>query len=310
MIEVMAKRRAGAVLWGLALCFGLAAAGPTAAQDVSREVEERSHGLDVPFIPSHPAVLETMFDLAKVTGDDFVIDLGSGDGRIVITAAKRFGARGFGVDLNEELVAHANKWAREEGLADRVRFHVRDLFLTDISQATVVTMYLLPGVVLRLRPKLLADLAPGTRIVSHDYDLGAWRPEESRAVDDGWIARSVVHLYIVPARVAGRWAWRLPSAAGAGPETAVEAIVHQRFQRVVGKLREGGAELPVRDVRLRGRNLRFTVRRAGYRALRHHYQGTVEGDEIAGAVRTVLGGREVTTPWRARRLPAAGPGRR
>lgn len=277
-----------------------------AAQDVPREVEDRSHGLDVPFIPSHQAVLETMFNLAKVTRDDFVIDLGSGDGRIVITAAKRFGARGFGVDLNEELVAHANKWAREEGLADRVTFHVRDLFLTDISQATVLTMYLLPGVVLRLRPKLLADLAPGTRIVSHDYDLGAWRPEESRAVDDGWIARSVVHLYIVPARVAGHWVWSLPSAAGAGPETAVEATIHQRFQRVVGKVREASAELPMREVRLRGRSLRFMVRRAGYRALRHHYAGTVEGEEIAGTVRTVVDGREVMTPWRARRRSGGG----
>src|SRR3990170_8429729 len=132
-----------------------------------------------PYVPSPQSVVADMLRYAEVGPADFVIDLGSGDGRIVLTAAKVFGARGFGVEIKDELVKKSNEAAKNEGLADRVRFMKQDLFKTDLSQATVITMYLLPDTVNLLKDKFLAELRPGTRIVSHDYPLTGWLPEKS-----------------------------------------------------------------------------------------------------------------------------------
>ncbi|MFY9512568.1 MAG: class I SAM-dependent methyltransferase, partial [Rubrivivax sp.] len=164
---------------------------------------------EVPFITTPDHVTLAMLQLAGVSAQDFVIDLGSGDGRIVITAARRFGARGLGVEIDPHLVAKSRDNARSAGVAGRAEFHVQDLFRTDLAQAQVVTMYLLPEVNLQLRPRLLT-LAPGTRIVSHDWDMGDWRPERSLTlpVPDKAIGReksSAVHLWIVPARLQGQW---------------------------------------------------------------------------------------------------------
>lgn len=306
MIERWRYTLAGAMV-ALVACAGWALwCGTAAAQDVPQEVEDLSDRLDVPYIASHQSVLATMFDLAKVTKDDFVIDLGSGDGRIVIAAAKRFGARGFGVDLNEELVAIANAAAREEGVADRARFYVRDLFKTDFSQATVLTMYLLPQVVLKLRPKLLSDLAPGSRIVSHDYDLGDWRPDESRKVEGDWRSRSVVHFWVVPADVAGTWVWELGPAARPGGGHLAEARIAQRFQVATGRVAMGGFSREMRNVSLRGRRLSFTLPAGTNGTPREDYSGTVEGAVITGTVRHAEGGRVMERPWRARRRAQAG----
>src|SRR5436190_20757875 len=136
-----------------------------------------------PYVPSPQSVVSDMLRYADVGANDFLIDLGSGDGRIVLTAAKVFGARGFGVDIKEELVKRANEAAQQEGLADRVKFVKQDLFKTDISQATVVTMYLLPDTVNLLKDKFLSELRPGTRIVSHDYPLTGWIPEKYVQMD-------------------------------------------------------------------------------------------------------------------------------
>ena len=184
-----------------------AAAFSAKAQDVPADVEAESDQFDVPFVPSDMAVLDAMFDFAKITANDTVIDLGSGDGRIVINAAKRFGARGFGVDLNADLVKIANARAARAGIADRAKFYVRNLFETDIRKATVVTMYLLPEVVLALRPKLLAELSPGTRIVSHDYHLGEWRPDGARTVNIANNEESVVYYWVVPAAFLSMKCW-------------------------------------------------------------------------------------------------------
>src|SRR5688500_10251608 len=137
--------------------------------------------LDVPtpYLPSTQVAVDEMLRLADVRPDDVVVDLGSGDGRIVIAAAKLFGARGFGVDIDEKLVAQANENARAAGVAERVCFHHRDIFATDIREASVVTLYLLSSLVNRLRPKLLAELKPGTRIVAHDYGIGGWKPDRT-----------------------------------------------------------------------------------------------------------------------------------
>src|SRR5262245_37733452 len=136
----------------------------------------------VPFVPTPPDVVERMLVMAKVTKTDYVIDLGSGDGRVVRLAAQKYGARGFGVDLDTELVGRSVSLARRDGVSDRVSFLAQDLFKTDISEATVLTMYLLPAVNMQLRPRLLTELKPGTRVVSHDFDLGDWAADETANV--------------------------------------------------------------------------------------------------------------------------------
>jgi SAM-dependent methyltransferase len=207
---------------------------------------------EVPFITTPDQVTLAMLELAGVGPADHVIDLGSGDGRIVITAARRFGARGLGVEIVPELVRKSRENARAAGVANKVEFREQDLFGTDLAPASVITMYLLPEVNLQLRPRLLR-LAPGTRIVSHDWDLGDWTPERTRTIDvpDKAVGReklSRVHLWVVPAPVQGLWC--------AGP---VGLEVTQRFQQFSATLSAGGvAPVMVFDGRIEGRTLRGT----------------------------------------------------
>ena len=188
---------------------------------------------EVPFITSPDNVTQEMLRIAKVAPGDHVIDLGSGDGRIVILAAKRFGASGLGVEIDPTLVKLSNRHARDAGVADRVVFKEQDLFKTDLSKATVVTMYLLPEVNLQLRPAMLA-LKPGTRLVSHDWDMGDWKPDQTTvlAVPDkkvGLEKSSKVHLWVVPARVQGLW-------CGNGPLHEFSLRMTQRYQKLEGTL--------------------------------------------------------------------------
>jgi len=192
---------------------------------------------EVPFITTPDRVTLAMLELAGTGAGDFVIDLGSGDGRIVITAARRFGAQGLGVEIVPQLVEKSRDNARAAGVAARAEFRQQDLFATDLSRATVITMYLLPEVNLQLRPRLLA-LEPGTRIVSHDWDLGDWLPDRTLAIDvpEKAIGRdklSRVHLWTVPAQVRGLWC-----SEGASLE------VVQRFQRFSATLQTRGANAP------------------------------------------------------------------
>ena len=231
-----ARRRPARVL-ALAIAF-VAAATAAVAQD------------EVPFITTPDQVTLAMLELARVGPADHVIDLGSGDGRIVITAAKRFGARGLGVEIVPELVKKSRELARAAGVHERVEFREQDLFATDLGGASVVTMYLLPAVNLQLRPRLLA-LAPGTRIVSHDWDLGDWLPERTLTIDvpDKAVGRekvSRIHLWTVPARVHGTWC-----AAGHRLEIA------QRFQAFSATLSTAAGPVPVVfDGRIDGATLR------------------------------------------------------
>jgi ribosomal protein L11 methylase PrmA len=158
---------------------------------------------DVPYVPTHEKVVAEMLKVAGVGTKDVLYDLGSGDGRIVITAARQFGTRGVGYDIDPVRVEEARANAKKAGVADRVTFSQEDIFVADIREATVVTLYLLPDVNLRLRPKLLADLRPGTRVVSHNYDMGDWKPERVIKVQlpDG---EHTVYYWVVPERAAGR----------------------------------------------------------------------------------------------------------
>lgn len=169
---------------------------PQAIPEPSKQTKEVKR--DVPYVPTPQNVVDEMLKLAGVTKDDVVYDLGCGDGRLVITAVKKFGAqRGFGVDIDPQRITESNANAKAAGVTDRVTFAVQDLFQTDLKDATVVTLYLLPEVNLRLRPKLLSDLRPGTRVVSHSFDMGDWKPQKTITVQPGG---QILHLWIIPAK--------------------------------------------------------------------------------------------------------------
>jgi hypothetical protein len=243
-----------------------------------------------PYVPSPQSVVSDMLRHADVGPSDFLIDLGSGDGRIVLTAAKVFGARGFGVEIKDELVTKSNLAAQNEGVADRVKFIKQDLFKTDLSQATVVTMYLLPDTVNMLKDKFLAELKPGTRIVSHDYPLTGWIPEKYVQMDledkvqISGVTTTLIYLYVVPAKVAGEWSAKMPPAVSRSPATL---SLRQQLTRVSGTLRLDGKEVPLEDVRLRGDRLTFKV--AGRKG---EYAGQVKGKSIDGTV-------DGKAPWSA-----------
>jgi hypothetical protein len=207
---------------------------------------------EVPFVPSPDNVTLTMLQMAKVGPADYVIDLGSGDGRIVITAARRFGARGLGVELSRELVEKSRASAQAAGVASRAMFREQDLFATDLQPATVVTLYLLPEVNLELRPRLL-KLRPGTRIVSHDWDMAEWQPDRTVVVDVpdkeiGLEKSSKVHLWIVPARLEGAW-------CGSGKAHGTTLELTQDFQVVRGQLASAQGAVPI-EGRIQGMAVR------------------------------------------------------
>jgi len=243
-----------------------------------------------PYVPSPQSVVADMLRHADVNDKDFLIDLGSGDGRIVLTAAKVFGARGFGVEIKDDLVTKSNLAAKNEGLADRVKFIKQDLFKTDMSEATVITMYLLPDTVNLLKDKFLAELKPGTRIVSHDYPLTGWIPEKYVQMDledkvqISGVTTTLIYLYVVPAKVAGNWSAQMPPAVSKAPATL---SLRQQLTRVSGTLRLDGKELPLEDVKLRGDRLTFKV--AGRKG---EYAGQIKGKSIEGTF-------DGKTPWSA-----------
>jgi hypothetical protein len=246
-----------------------------------------------PYVASPDSAVAAMLREAEVGPDDYVIDLGSGDGRIVRTAAKVFGARGMGVEIQEPLVALSNALARKEGIADRAQFVTQDLFRTDISRATVVTMYLLPHTVNRLQGKLLAELRPGARVVSHDYALAGWIPHKKFEMDleekvsISGVTRTVIYVYVIPASVAGTWSASVPATVSKRP---MRLELKQQLSQVGGEVRLDGRAVPLVDARLVGEALYFRL--AGRDAV---FRGTVSGGTIEGTVES--GG--VRAPWRA-----------
>jgi len=234
---------------------------------------------DAPYFPTPQSVVDRMLQLAKVGPEDYVIDLGSGDGRIVITAAKRFGARGHGIEIEPSLVNQANWTARREGVGDRVKFVEQDLFQTDLRPATVLTLYLFRELNIKLAPRILEQLRPGARVVSHDWDLGDWPPDhqETMPAPDkavGISRESKVFLWIVPARVQGEW--RIETTLSGAP--AATLALRQRYQHLEGTL--GGASL--QGGKANGADVAFTV--AGTGPLAGRYEGTAAGDAMTGRV--------------------------
>ncbi len=233
-------------------------------------------GKDVVWVPTPQALVDKMLDMAKVTPKDYVIDLGSGDGRTVITAAKR-GARAMGIEYNPDMVELSKRNAEKAGVSDKATFVKADLFESDFSKATVITMFLLPEINMKLRPKIL-DLKPGTRIVSNSFDMEDWKPDQKATVKDDCASYCTALLWIVPAKVEGTW--RLPQG---------ELTLKQQFQMISGTLKAGSNNTPITNGRLRGDQITFSAGGA-------RYTGRVRGNAIEGTARGKAGGK-----WKATR---------
>ena len=214
--------------WGsLVLTLALGAMPALAQQQGDKDYQPQvgQAGKDVIWVPTPPELVEKMLQMARITPKDFVIDLGSGDGRIAIAAAKKFGARSMGIEYNPDMVSLSNREAQRQGVAERARFMNADIFESDFSQATIITMYLLPDLNIKLRPKILG-LKPGTGVASHQFSMEEWQPDE-RAEIDGRLA----YLWIVPAKVGGTWSLR---TEGSGQDR--ELSLRQSFQLLSGQL--------------------------------------------------------------------------
>jgi SAM-dependent methyltransferase len=248
--------------WCVAAVAGVALSAQT---EKPYEPTVGQEGKDVVWVPTPPELVEKMLDMARVTPQDFVIDLGSGDGRNVIAAAKR-GARGRGVEYNPEMVELSRRIAAREGVADKAEFVQGDMYEADVSQATVLALFLLPENLNRLATKFL-DLRPGTRIVANHFGVDGWDADETGRAEGDCGNWCTALLYIVPAKVAGTW--HLPQG---------ELTLEQSFQMVSGTLASRGISTPLANGRLRGDQITFTV--AGTQ-----YAGRVDGDQIHGNVR-------------------------
>ena len=271
----------------LLLAFALWAPAPAMGEDLQ---PSKNAG---PYVPSPQSVVADMLQVAEVGPDDFIIDLGSGDGRVVLTAAKIFGARGFGVEIKEDLVRKANEAAKAQGLADRVHFLKQDLFKTDISRATVLTMYLLPDTVNMLKEKLLAELRPGTRIISHDYPLTGWKAQDYKQFDlqekvaISGVATTLIYLYIVPAKVGGSWTAAVPASISRKP---IVLNIRQQVTRISGSAIVDGQEVLLDDAKIEGERVHFKL--LGRNEV---FAGQVKGKTIEGSVESD-GGK---SPWSA-----------
>jgi SAM-dependent methyltransferase len=258
--------------------------------------EAQTRAPDVEYVPTPHNVVAEMLRLANVTKDDVLYDLGSGDGRVVIAAAKRYGARGVGIDIDPVRIRESRENARKAGVAKRVKFLEQDLFETDVREATVVTLYLLPKLNLQLRPKLLHDLKPGTRVVSHDFDMDDWHPDQVVKVP-GTTYEHTVYYWVIPADVAGTW--RVDLATGQNPSPATLRL-QQQFQEVSGAFSLAGNEVPLSKATLTGERIRFSVVRAD--AVQMDFDGRVNGDAIRGRVEVRGEAAAGRYDWSAQRL--------
>jgi len=253
--------------------------------------------LDVHYEPSSMDVVQVMHVIAKVGKNDLVYDLGCGDGRIVITAAKNFGARGVGVDLDPERIKESLENARKANVSDRVQFFQQDLFQTEIGKATVAMLYLYPEVNLKLRPKLFRELKPGTRVVSHSHDMGTWQADHTMTASNG----HTVHFWVIPANVTGIWQWDQP-----GEKERYLLRLSQQFQKVSGALHSGLDKIPIKNLALRGDRLQFNVEQL-FKGQRQTWRfiGRVQGHLMEGTAEETTEGSQRKRTWKATRTPSS-----
>jgi hypothetical protein len=273
----------------LLIALLLSAAVITSGQDFDK----------LPFVPTPQKVVDEMVKLANLTADDFVIDLGSGDGRVVISAAKQTKARGLGVEINPKLVALSNKNGKEAGVADRAQFIQGDMFKADLARASVLMLYVLPEFMAKLRPKVLAELRPGARIVAHDYHFEEWQPDQMitltvpEKVPVNGTDKAYLYLWIVPATVKGQWRLFFDTAG----KTQQATIVFEQDHQLLGAIGEAaGKPVIIEKPTLRGDEITFALTLG---TTRYQLRGKVAGDKIEGRA---TAGKE-TVNWLARRSP-------
>jgi len=256
----------------------------------------------LPYVPTPQIVVDEMLKLAKVAAGDHVIDLGSGDGRMIITAARNFKASGLGVDIDAKLVDLANKQAKAGGVADRVRFVEQDMFKADIGPATVVTLYVMPDFMEKLRPKLLSELKPGARIVAHDYYINGWYPDQRltltvpEKVKANGTDKAYIYLWVVPAMAAGDW--RMDFDVGTGKTELVVLSFNQQYQMINAAAAVRAGPLKVENPVLKGDEINFSV---ALGSIDYKFTGRIQGDRMEGTAIPPVGSKAI--PWRALRLP-------
>ena len=278
-------RLATASLAALLLAF------PAAAQQKPKpnqayEPQVGQAGKDVIWVPTPDEVVDRMLRMAQVTANDYVIDLGAGDGKIAIAAAKNFGARSLGIEYNPDMAKHAQANAAKAGVSGRARIVQGDIFVTDFTQATVITMYLLPALNLKLRPQILA-MRPGTRVVSHSFTMDDWEADETSSMDG-----RRAYFWVVPATVMGNWTLEV---TGGGASEKMELTLEQRHQKIEGNLGLGAIQGGLRDARLRGFSIAFSY--VDNKGVRRDLAGRVSGGRMEGGFRTDNGteGRWIAT---------------
>ena len=248
-----------------------------------------------PYVPTPQVVVDQMLRFSRVAANDFVIDLGSGDGVIVLTAAQQMKASGMGLEIDPALVTLSNASAKKFGIADRATFHVQDVFKADLSRATVVTLYLLPSMMMNLRNKIYNELRPGARVVSHDYHFGDWEADDRITFDVpekepiNGVPSATLYLWTIPAKVSGRWEIKVD-----GADAARDMELSQNFHRVNGTL-PNAKGLGISDVAVKGEDITFSIWQG---STRHHYRGKVKGGAMGGMVN--LDGKEAK--WQAVRV--------
>ena len=286
----LSRLHATRFLTALAAALAFALPGAATAQDTEYKPSVGQEGKDVIWVPTPQALVERMLEMAKLTPADIHYDLGSGDGRTVIAAAKR-GAQAVGVEFNPDMVALSERAAAKEGVSAKAKFINGDIFQTDFSHATVLTLYLLPSLNLKLRPTILR-MKPGTRVVSHAFSMDDWQPDQTESVEG-----RTAYLWIVPAPAEGTWRW---SVQGGGPKD-YELSLRQQYQQVEGLAKLDGRMGQLRNVKLRGDQISFSVHEiAGTSGtLRRDFTGRVSGNTMQGVMKQANGAAEVK--WSATR---------
>jgi hypothetical protein len=276
----------------LAFCLAMPAA-QAPAQELSK----------LPYVPTPQIVVDEMLKLANVTAKDFVVDLGSGDGRMIISAAKTFKASGLGVDIDAKLVELSNKEANAQGVGDRAKFIEQDMFKADLSKATVVTLYVLPDFMEKLRPKLIAEMKPGTRIVAHDYYMSEWYPDRRieltvpEKVKANGTDKAYLYLWVVPSLVNGTWCMNFD--LGTGKPQWVVLFFNQRYQMLAAAAESVLVSLNIESPTLKGDELDFVLTTG---ASNFRFSGKVQGDKIDGAAISATSPNPI--PWRANKVLA------
>lgn len=251
---------------------------------------------DVPYVSTPYEIVSEMIRLADVKAGDVVYDLGCGDGRLVIEAVKRTGCRGVGIDIDPERIKESRANAKAAGVEDRVSFVEQNFFVSDIRAATVMLIYLFPDINIRLRSKFLSEMKPGSRLVSHSFDMGDWRPDVTSNV----LAQRV-YLWVIPANVTGTWRWTAP---GKG-KSLCTLEVDQRYQQIQGTLSRGGEKTALADARVAGDRIAFSIEEEanGAKTIRE-FAGTVKGNTLTGTIVSRHGAGAQNRRWRAVRDPS------